>query len=785
MGRRTASCSLYICNLSYVIILLLTVIPVSVYVQSYVVYLGRQPYASEPSTTDLDRVTDAHHELLGSCMKRALKLRFIVQLRPVLHGRGLHSVAKSTAILLPFSLILQDFIKSSYVVYLGRHSYVSEPSTADLDRVTDSHHELLGSCMKSKEKAKQVIFYSYTRYINGFAAVLEDEEAAEISKHPDVVSVSRNQISQLHTTNSWGFLGLERNGEIPADSMWLKARFGEDVIIGTLDSGVWPESESFNDDGIGPVPSKWKGYCDPNDGIKCNRKLIGARYFSKGHEAAETHDSSNHTARDYDGHGTHTLSTAGGRFVSGANLLSSAYGTAKGGSPNSRVASYKVCWPRCSDADVLAGYEAAIHDGVDILSVSLGSGPREYFTHGNAIGAFLAVENGILVVASAGNKGPDPGVVGNVAPWILTVAGSTISREFTSNVILGNNKHYKGVSFNTNTQPAGKFYPLINSVDAKAANVSSNQAKYCSIGSLDPLKVKGKIVYCTRNEDPDVEKSLVVSQAGGVGVILANRLITQQMRPRAHFVPTSVVSADDGLSILTYVNSTKSPVAYISGATEVGTVAAPVMADFSSPGPNFITPEILKVLVAYDISATTISNVKQPIANASLLEANPLNYGAGHIWPSSAMDPGLVYDLTTKDYVNFLCSIGYNSTLLSLFIGKPYICQPHNGLLDFNYPSITVPNLSSNKTTLSRTLKNVGTPSLYRVNIRAPGGISVKVEPRSLKFDKINEEKMFKVTLEANKGFKSNDYVFGEITWSDGKHHVRSPVVVKKMEVAA
>ncbi|KAL3584225.1 hypothetical protein D5086_015286 [Populus alba] len=782
-------------------------------------------------------------------LARALKLRFIVQLRPVLQGRGLHSVAKSTAILLPFSLILQDFIESSYVVYLGKHSYASEPSTTDLDRVTDAHHELLGSCMKSKEKAKQAIFYSYTRYINGFAAVLEDEEAAEISKHPEVVSVSRNQISQLHTTNSWGFLGLERNGEIPADSMWLKARFGEDVIIGTLDSGVWPESESFNDEGMGPVPSKWKGYCDPNDGIKCNRKLIGARYFSKGHEAAETHDSSNHTARDYDGHGTHTLSTAGGRFVSGANLFGSAYGTAKGGSPNSRVASYKVCWPRCSDADVLAGYEAAIHDGVDILSVSLGSGQEEYITDGIAIGAFLAMERGILVVASAGNKGPDPGVVGNVAPWILTVACSTISREFTSNVILGNNKQYKGMSFNTNTQPAGKFYPLINSVDAKAANVSSNQAKYCSIGSLDPFKVKGKIVYCTRNEDPDVEKSLVVSQAGGVGVILANRLIIQQIRPRAHFVPTSVVSADDGLSILTYVYSTKSPVAYISGATEVGTAAAPVMADFSSPGPNLITPEILKpditapgvnILAAYtgasgptDVpgdrrrvhfnfisgtsmacphvsgiagllktmhpewspaaiksaimtTATTISNVKQPIANASLIEATPLNYGAGHIWPSRAMDPGLVYDLTTKDYVNFLCSIGYNSTQLSLFIGKPYICpSQNNGLLDFNYPSITVPNLSSNKTTLSRTLKNVGTPSLYRVNIRAPGGISVKVEPRSLKFDKINEEKMFKVTLEATKGFKSNDYVFGEITWSDGKHHVRSPVVVKKMEVAA
>ncbi|KAI9394217.1 hypothetical protein POPTR_005G067200v4 [Populus trichocarpa] len=708
----------------------------------------------------------------------------------------------------------------------------------------DSNNDLCRN--NSKEKAKEAIFYSYTRYFNGFAAILEDEEAAEISKHPKVLSVFRNQISKLHTTNSWDFLGLERDGEISADSMWLKAKFGEGVIIGTLDFGVWPESESFNDEGMGPVPSKWKGYCDTNDGVKCNRKLIGARYFSKGYEAEVGHplNSSYHTARDYNGHGTHTLSTAGGRFVSGANLLGSAYGTAKGGSPNSRVASYKVCWPDCLDADVLAGYEAAIHDGVDILSVSLGFVPNEYFKDRTAIGAFHAVENGILVVAAAGNEGPAPGAVVNVAPWILTVGASTISREFPSNAILGNHKRYKGLSINTNTQPAGKFYPLINSVDVKAANVSSHLAKHCLVGSLDPVKVKGKIVYCTRDEVFDGEKSLVVAQSGGVGMILADQFMFSVVDPIAHFVPTSVVSAVDGLSILSYIYSTKTPVAYISGATEVGTVAAPTMANFSSPGPNPITPEILKpditapgvnILAAYTeasgpfhiagdqrqvlfnimsgtsiscphvsgiagllkaihpdwspaaiksaimTTATTISNAREPIANASLIEANPLNYGAGHIWPSRAMEPGLVYDLTTRDYVDFLCSIGYNSTQLSLFLGEPYICQSQNNssVVDFNYPSITVPNLSG-KITLSRTLKNVGTPSSYRVHIKAPRGISVKVEPRSLRFDKKHEEKMFEMTVEAKKGFKNDDYVFGGITWSDGKHHVRSPIVIKK-----
>ena len=57
------------------------------------------------------------------------------------------------------------------------------------------------------------------------------------AEHPGVVSVFLNQKNELHTTRSWEFLGLERNGNIPADSIWAKANFGEDIIIGTLDTG--------------------------------------------------------------------------------------------------------------------------------------------------------------------------------------------------------------------------------------------------------------------------------------------------------------------------------------------------------------------------------------------------------------------------------------------------------------------------------------------------------------------------------------------------------------------
>ncbi|XP_065854154.1 subtilisin-like protease SBT5.3 [Euphorbia lathyris] len=746
--------------------------------------------------------------------------------------------------------------KKSYVVYLKRHFHGSQPSST-LD-ITDTYYELLGSCMKSKEKARESIFYSYTSYINGFAATLEDAELDQLSNHPEVITVFPNELNELHTTRSWEFLGLEKNGKVPADSVWRKARFGENVIIGNIDTGVWPESKSFSDEGMGPIPSKWKGFCDTNDGIKCNRKLIGARYFNKGFEASigQPLNSSYNTARDTDGHGTHTLSTAGGRFVKGANLLGSANGTAKGGSPNARVASYKVCWPicfnedsstcsqSCTDADVLAAFDSAIHDGVDILSVSLGSRPRQYFGHGISMGSFHAVRNGILVVCSAGNSGPSAGTASNVAPWILTVAASTLDRDFPSNVILGNNQIFQGRSFRTNTLPAKKYYPIINSVDAKAANVSTENAILCLTGSLEPSKTKGKIVVCFRDGIfPDIDKSWVVAQAGGVGMILANQA-NSTITPDPHFLPTSLVSAADTFSILSYILSSKSPVAYISGGTKTGGIAAPVMASFSSSGPNAITAEILKpditapgvyILAAFTeasgpafvgidkrhlpfnilsgtsmscphvagiagliktihphwspaaiksaimTSAKSTSNIRKPIATESLDKANPFNYGSGHIWPERAIDPGLVYDLSSTDYLNFLCSVGYNQTQISIFVEEPYRCPSANttSLLNLNYPSITIPNLSGT-VKLSRRLKNVGNPGVYRVRVEEPSGISVKVEPMKLKFSKINDEKSFQVTVKGMDNIIGmNRYVFGEIVWSDRVHNVRSPLVVK------
>jgi hypothetical protein len=214
------------------------------------------------------------------------------------------------------------------------------------------------------------------------------------------------------------------------------------------------------------------------------RKLIGARYFYEGYlaGAGKSTNVSFRSARDFDGHGSHTLSTAGGNFVANASVFGNGQGTASGGSPNARVAAYKVCWPPlavgggCYEADILAGFEAAISDGVDVISASVGGDPVEFYESSIAIGSFHAVANGIVVVSSAGNTGPKPKSASNLEPWSITVAASTMDREFTSYVTLGNKKILKGASLSESHLPPHKFYSLISAVDAKADGASSDDA---------------------------------------------------------------------------------------------------------------------------------------------------------------------------------------------------------------------------------------------------------------------------------------------------------------------
>lgn len=175
-----------------------------------------------------------------------------------------------------------------------------------------------------------------------------------------------------------------------------------------------------------------------------------------------------------------------------------------------------------------------------------------------------------------------------------------------------------------------------------------------------------------------------------------------------------------------------------------------------------------------------MNNNREPILNASYSKATPFSYGAGHIKPNQAMDPGLIYDLTVHDHLNFLCASGYNAAQILSFSGTPYKCPSKPiSLSNFNYPSITIPDFNGS-ISITRRVKNVGSiPSTYRSLIRKPTGVSISVEPEMLKFNKVGEEKSFNVILKSKRSSAREEYAFGELIWSDSKHYVRSPIVVK------
>ncbi|KAM7263634.1 hypothetical protein ACFE04_001317 [Oxalis oulophora] len=206
-------------------------------------------------------------------------------------------------------------------------------------------------------------------------------------------------------------MGLELHGVTIPYSLWKKAKYGEGIIIANLDTGVWPESKNFSDEGYGPDPSKWKGACPNNtdDGVRCNKKLIGAKVFTGSYIQAENNLTKEQSyPRDYEGHGF--------KLEPSKVVLQEL-----------EWLQDKICFPKgkdgggCYYGDALKAFNEATKDEVDVISFSVGGDLTDYFNDAFALGAFEAIKKGIVVVCFAGNNGTFTGSVTNVAPWILTV----------------------------------------------------------------------------------------------------------------------------------------------------------------------------------------------------------------------------------------------------------------------------------------------------------------------------------------------------------------------------
>ncbi|KAK8987305.1 hypothetical protein V6N11_027061 [Hibiscus sabdariffa] len=472
------------------------------------------------------------------------------------------------------------------------------------------------------------ILHTYDTVFHGFSATLTETHAASLTNHPSVLAVFEDRRRELHTTRSPQFLGLRNQ-----HGLWSDSDYGSDVIIGVFDTGVWPERRSFSDTNLGPVPARWKGVCQTGARFvakSCNRKLIGARFFSKGHEAAAGPGGPiagiNQTVefmspRDADGHGTHTASTAAGRHAFRASMGGYAAGIAKGVAPKARLAVYKVCWKNsgCFDSDILAAFDAAVNDGVDVISISVGGGDgisSPYYLDPIAIGAYGAVSRGVFVSSSAGNDGPNIMSVTNLAPWLVTVGAGTIDRNFPADVILGDGRRLNGVSLYSGVQLKGKMYPVV--YPGKSGELP---ASLCMENSLDPNDVKGKIVICDRGSNPRVAKGMVVKEAGGVGMILANGASNGEgLVGDAHLLPACALGSDEGDAVKKYVSSSPNPTATIDVKVQVVT-RSPVVCPMKRPLPeNLNYPSIAALFSTASRSPSsktfirTVTNVGQ--ANA-------------------------------------------------------------------------------------------------------------------------------------------------------------------------
>ncbi|CAO2838964.1 unnamed protein product [Amaranthus hypochondriacus] len=703
----------------------------------------------------------------------------------------------------------------------------------------------------SNEKSSRVM-YTYQNAIHGLAARLTDEEALKLGQDYGVVNLFPETVYNLHTTRSPLFLGLNREDVILEEARNQARNY--DVIVGVLDTGIWPESQSFNDSGLGPVPARWKGACEKGRGFDparhCNRKIVGARVFYKGYEAATGNISDEleyKSPRDQDGHGTHTAGTVAGSPVRGASLLGYAPGTARGMHPRARVAAYKVCWAGgCFSSDILSAVDQAIVDGVDVLSISLGGGVSSYYRDSLSVATFGAMEKGVFVSCSAGNGGPDPVSLTNVAPWVATVGASTLDRNFPANVRLGSGKLFNGVSIYKGRMSLSpeKLYPVVY---LGSNSTNPDPTSLCLEGTLDRRKVQGKIVICDRGISPRVQKGQVVKEAGGVGMILANTAANgEELVADCHLIPAVAVGEKEGNIIKRYAMRNRNATATLSFlGTKVGIKPSPIVAAFSSRGPNILSLEVLKpdivapgvnILAAWTgsvgpsgvpadnrrvkfnvLSGTSMScphvsgvaalikakhpnwspaaiksalmttayihdNSQRPIIDASTgSPSSPYDYGAGHINPVRALNPGLIYDISPQDYFDFLCAQNPTPTQLRVFSKGKKSC--HNTISkpgDLNYPALSAlfpSNTSITSITLKRTVTNVGPPvSSYRARVTPFKGAKVLVEPNVLKFTKKYQKLSYKITFKTVS--RQPEAEAGFLVWKDTVHRVRSPIVL-------
>jgi hypothetical protein len=700
--------------------------------------------------------------------------------------------------------------------------------------------------------------YDYAFSVNGFAAKLSYGQAIALASKSGVVSVEPDVVQHADTISTPRFLGLSQAGGT-WDKLGGVGAAGENMIIGDIDTGIWPENPEFSDrTGTGPngqagklayqqIPG-WHGKCTPGEGFTasdCNQKLIGAQYFVAGHGGPDSIPSEEFlSVRDFDGHGSHTASTAAGNNntqITGDNIPVGLQGKASGMAPRARIAAYKACWEKpdhtqvdCFSSDTVAAIDQAVADGVDAINYSI-SGTTTNFLNSVEVAFLFAEDAGVFVAASAGNSGPAVSTVAHPSPWLMTVAASTHDRLFQSTITLGNGSSYVGISVTQGAGPAG----LIRSTDAGVSGADADKVRQCfskaangGVAVLDPAKVAGKIVICDRGSlttpappaNARVDKPAAVQEAGGVGTIIANAVAGAGEVSDIHVAPAVHVNSTAGDAIKAYATAAGATATakFTAGAPTIVT-DAPKIAGFSSRGPSLATGDQLKpdisapgvdILAAvaptnhsgrmWDLESGT-SMSSPHIAGLSLLikQAHP-NWTPDMI--KSAMMT-TAYDLKDATVDPFAQGAGhvdptkfldpglvYQVGGFSKFLG--FICGTMGPAVSTSCPSVTMPanelNLPSlaigamaGSGTLHRTVTNVATVSeTYTATKQGLSGLAVAVTPSTFTIAPGAAQDYSVTFTEQTAPFGA--YSTGSITLTGDKGHVvRVPVVVQPVKFQA
>lgn len=705
----------------------------------------------------------------------------------------------------------------------------------------------------------------FTNVLNGFGVRATYAQAQKLAHDPAVAVVLPDELRQpMAIADSFerslrskeavnglnNFLGLTGRGDA-----YRSGIDGRGVVVGVVDTGIWPENPMFRDDGTMPaapkLDAKVGSTCNfgntawnPNDKpFTCNNKLVGAREFLTTYKANTGLESFEFdSARDNEGHGTHTASTAAGDANVRAKVFGVDKGVVSGIAPKAQIIAYKALGDLGGyTSDLSAAIDQAVADGVGVINYSVGGGAA--VVSGDALSFLYAADAGVFAAVSAGNSGPGAKTIGGPAdvPWVTAVGATTYKTFYQGELRLSSGRSsavFRGASITRGSNSA-KVVDAANAGKAGATNPD-----LCVAGSLDPAKVKGKIVLCGRGSNGRIAKSFEVASAGGVGMILYNQTDADTLFSDNFFVPSVMTDNTTGTKIRAWVAGHRNPtgkvvntgvgaapfytpnVAYFSSRGENAPAGDIIKPDISAPGVQILagnTPmpspgtqpagENFQAIAGTSMSSPVVAGLYALIKQAHptwtaaaaksalmtgasqnikdetrTMAATPFMTGSGfaHVGKpaakGSAFNPGLVYDAGFYDYLGFICAEEPAAVGASL-CGALADAGIPTVAKDLNYASIGVEAVPG-RSVVTRSLTNV-TDSPITVSSRAtaPSGYTVSVSPSTLTVAPGATE-TFEVTL-TNGSAPLGEWRFGSLTWSGDGYSLRSPIAVKGTALAA